>query len=166
MSEIEIFAQGEGISEIIFVRVPSAGTVRDLLAAVSDRMRIEEHQAEKFFVFVEDADVPLDHGASLEAAGVRHRGRVHIHRCRRVTVTINFTSRQEVHPFPPSATIARVHDWACHKFDLADVDAAEHVLQICGTATRPDEDTHLGTLVQHPACAICFDLVAKQRVEG
>ena len=32
MSEIEIFVQGEGFREIILVRVPSAGTVRDLLA--------------------------------------------------------------------------------------------------------------------------------------
>ena len=31
MSEIEIFVQGEGFREIILVRVPSAGTVRDLL---------------------------------------------------------------------------------------------------------------------------------------
>ena len=166
MSEIEIFVQGEGIREITLVRVPSAGTVRELLAAVRDQMDVEGHQSEQLFVFSEDGDAPLDHDASLEAAGVRHRSRVHIHRCRLVTVTVNFTSRQAVHPFPPSTTVARVHDWACRKFDLADVDAAEHVLQICGTATRPDEDIHLGTLVQYPACAVCFDLVAKQRVEG
>jgi len=166
MSELEIFVQGEGIGEIILVQVPSAGTVRDLLAAVNDRLHVEGHQREQPLVFIEDAEAPLDQSATLEAAGIRDRSRVHIHRCQRVSVTVNFTSGQKTHPFPPSVTVARVHDWACDKFKLADVDAAEHVLQICGTATRPDEDTHLGTLVQHPACAICFDLVAKQRVEG
>jgi hypothetical protein len=63
-------------------------------------------------------------------------------------------------------TVHRVKQWAVHEFGLSKVDATEHVLQLCGSTTRPDEDTHLGALVQYPECRLCFDLVPKQRVEG
>ena len=60
-------------------------------------------------------------------------------------------------------------------FELADAarpsavepqNATEHLLQVCDSAVRPDEDVHIGTLVTVAACGLRFDLVAKQRVEG
>jgi hypothetical protein len=51
-------------------------------------------------------------------------------------------------------------------FNLPEIDATEHALQVCGSATRPDADTHIGALVSAQGCALCFDLVAKRRVEG
>ena len=49
---------------------------------------------------------------------------------------------------------------------LVHPDAVEHVLQISGSASRPDEDVHLGTLTRAPVCSVSFDLVPKRRVEG
>jgi hypothetical protein len=45
-------------------------------------------------------------------------------------------------------------------------DAAEHVLQLTGTADRPDADTHIGALASCPDCRLAFDLVPLKRVEG
>lgn len=168
METIELFVQGEGIPDIVLVRVPVAGTVGDILEAGRAHRRADAGDAGTFVIFLEDAEEALDPAATLEAAGIRHRGRVHIHRCRQVAVTVNYNGRQLARSFPPSATIRRVKRWVDSKegFDLRGVDATEHLLQVCGSNIRPDEDTHIGALVHLPGCPLCLDLVAKQRVEG
>lgn len=165
--EIELFLQGEGIAEITLVRVPRAGTVREIIETAMAHGLAKPDGVEAL-VFLEDAEEPLAAEVTLEVAGVAQRARVHVHRCRRVAVTVNFNADQKTEAFPPSATLARVKKWAVGKrgFDLTDVDAAEHLLQVCGSTVRPDEDVHIGTLVHVPDCEVCFDLVAKQRVEG
>ena len=58
--------------------------------------------------------------------------------------------------------------WAVAKdqYGLSPVDAAEHVLKVCSLGDQPDEEVHIGTLAKFPDGTVCFDLVAKQRVEG
>lgn len=166
MAEIEIFVQGEGITTITLVRVAGEGTVRDL---------VEAAQAHGFppdvsepIVLLENQDQPLVLDTRLEAAGIGHRSRVHLHRCRQVQVTVNFNNQSKERAFPPSVTVGHVHQWAVGDtgFNLPAVDATEHALQVCGSTTRPDEDIQIGALVSVPGCALCFDLVAKRRVEG
>ncbi|MCZ7573938.1 MAG: hypothetical protein M5U01_35755 [Ardenticatenaceae bacterium] len=152
MSEIEIFLQGEGIPQIVLVRVPDDGTVRDILEVASRHGLVTADGGTS--VLLEDAEEALDHSAALQAAGVRHRSRVHVHRCRQVEVVVNFSGGQKAEAFPPSATIHRVKRWAVGPkgFNLPPTDAAEHALQLCNSTIRPDEDTHIGTLVAKPRC--------------
>lgn len=165
MNEIEIFLQGEGIPEITLVRVPSKATVQAIVeAAQAHGMRLEEKDHP--VVLLEDTEEALDLNRQLDQAGIGHRSRVHVHRCRRVEVSINFQAEQQTRKFSAATTVQRVKQWAVHEFGLPKVDATEHALQLCGSMTRPDEDIHLGTLVQYPDCMLCFDLVPKQRVEG
>jgi hypothetical protein len=49
---------------------------------------------------------------------------------------------------------------------MSDEDAGEHVLQIAGTHDRPAPGTHIGTLTDGKVCALAFDLVADERVNG
>lgn len=163
---IEIFLQGEGIPEIQIVRVPHNGTVRDLIAAATSGGLRLGGRAEEIIVLIEDSDHELELDVRLTDAGIGHRHRIHCHRCRHVEVSVNFNGASKSHPFPPSTTVAKVKRWADDKFGLKGVDATEHALQICGTNKRPDEDTHIGSLVEHPNCKLCFDLVPKKRVEG
>lgn len=164
-NEIEIFVQGEGIEQIKLVNVPRSGTVRSILEAVWEQEypRDKENQ---LVVLIEDEEDDLDLDQPLDKAGIRQRSRVHVHRCRRAEVRINFNASQHERKFPTSATVGRVKTWAVKVFSLDEVDAAEHVLQICGQTDRPDQDIHMGTLVRYPDCAICFDLVPIQRIEG
>lgn len=167
MAETELFVQGEGIRDIALVRVSEGGTVRDVVeAARAQGLRAEDGETPS--VTVEDDDAELDLDASLSAAGITDRGRVHVHRCKRVAVTVNFNARQKTDDFPPSTTVKRLKKWADSKkgFDLRGADATEHLLQVCGSDERPNEDTHIGTLVEVPDCSLCFDLVPKSRVEG
>lgn len=167
MADTELFVQGEGMRDIALVRIPEGGTVRDVVeAARAHGLRAEEGEPPS--VTVENAEAELDLDASLSTLGIADRGRVHVHRCKRVGVTVNFNARQARDDFPPSTTVRRLKKWADSKqgFDLRGADATEHLLQICGSGERPDEDTHIGSLVEVADCSLCFDLVPKTRVEG
>ena len=168
MSEIEIFLQGENIPEITLVRVPGNGTVRDILeAAKAQGLRLGGDEA-SLIILIEDAEKVLALDLPFEEAHIRHRSRVHIHRCRRLEVTVNFNADHKTHSFPPSTAVEHVKRWAVGEdgFNLQSIDATDHLLQICSSTIRPDGDTHIGSLVQFPNCMLCFDLVPKQRVEG
>ncbi len=163
--EFELFLQGAGVHEITLIRVPQGGHVGDILVAgraaglvVSDDVG----------VYIEDDEAALSPDSLLSATPIRNRSRVHINPCRRVNVNINFNGKEMSETFPPAATMKRVKRWAVGSkgFNMSDVDAAEHVLQLSGSSERPDEDIHIGTLVIGAQCVVSFDLVPKIRVEG
>lgn len=168
MSEIEIFVQGEGIPEIILLRVPGNGTVLDILSSAETQGVRFVGDERSLVILVEDQEMELPHDLSLEEAHIGNRSRVHVHRCHRVEVTVNFNAAHKARAFPPAATVERVKRWAVgpEGFGLQGVDATEHLLQLCHSTTRPAEDTHIGSLVTFPDCGLCFDLVPKVRVEG
>lgn len=170
MSGMQIFLQVEGVRDIRVLELPPSATVRDLLKAAAEQgLAVAGGEAaEAPAVYTEDAENPLAPGATLEAAGLRHGASVHVSRCRKVRVTVHFNGKERSESFGPGAPIHRVKRWAVGKkgFELSDRDAADHVLQITGTPDRPDEDVHIGTLVQGRRCAVEFDLVPKKRVEG
>src|SRR5713101_6648656 len=141
--EIELFLQGEGIEEIVLSRVPRGGTTRDIIEAAR-RHGLTAPDGAEVLVLLEDAEEPLGPDASFESTGITHRGRVHVHRCRQVAVTVNFNADHKTADFSPSTTIGRVKKWAVGHggFNLHGVDATEHLLQLCNSSTRPDEDVH------------------------
>ena len=165
MEKIEVFLQMEGVKDIMLVHVPKGGSVRDLLGAAKEHgPKFDDEELIKVFIEDEDESVELD--LILDEAGIKHRGHVHIHRCHRIDVSVNFNGSQVTNPFPPSATVARVKKWATHELGMTEKDAAEHVLEVSGTKVSLDEDIHIGTLVHYPECRISFDLRPKVRVEG
>ncbi len=162
---LEVFLQGPGITRLALVNVPETANVQALIDVAKEKgLQMEDGQALQ--VWVEDREDPLPLDLSLAAAGVQSRGRVQIHTCPRIHVTINFQSRSEQHPFSPAATIRTIKQWADKKYDLSDVDASEYALQLCGSTDRPSDDIQVGSLAQPGQCQVCFDLVAKERVEG
>lgn len=166
-NELQLFVQGEGIADIQLVRVTEQSTLREVLGKLGSVFTAADvATAEDFIFLLEDSERELASDKSLKELGIKNRERIHINRCRKVKVSVNFNGREIADAFPPSRTIAKVKKWADKKFDIDGVDATEHALQICGTANRPDEDTHLGSLVRRPNCQVCFDLVPKKRVEG
>ena len=165
--ETELFIQGEGIPKITLVKVHLKDTVEGVIK-VAQEYGLSTPEGAEVFVFIENTDSPFALDAKIDETGLTPRSRVHFHSCRRVELTVNFKENQLKEFFPPSATVAWVKNWAVGKdgVDMSPVDAAEHTLQACRSTARPDEEMHIGTLVKFPDCAICFDLVPKQRVEG
>lgn len=117
--------------------------------------------------WLEDADAPLAATAPLSDAGIQHRSHVHIGTCRRVTSRVRYGGDSKSRDFAPAATIASVFAWAAgpQGFALSDVERASHTLTVCDTATEPARSAHIGSLIKDD-CALCLDLVPKERFEG
>ncbi len=165
METIELFLQGEGIAQIALVEVRADGTVRAIVeAAQAAGLPADDDGA--VIVLIEGGDESLALDVSLRDAGVAHHSRVHVHRCQHVAVSVHHGPRTESKSFRPGTTIGHVKAWADEAFAIGAVDAAALSLQVSGTDGRPDGDTHIGALVRYPHCALGFDLVYKQRVEG
>jgi hypothetical protein len=164
MPTIQLFAQFEGNRRIEIIEVDDNSTVRAILDAAI-RAGLPEDCKEGALVFVHDGDSPLDLDAMLNAIGIRHKHRVHVHRCHKVEVTLHFNEIKEKHHFTPSATVELVKREFVKNIHMSSVDATEHVLQICGSTDRPEPDIHIGSLI-HGCCSLCFDLVPIKRVEG
>lgn len=166
-SIVEVFVQGENLSNPILIRAERTAAVLEVVAAALAQGLAAPSDDVTIAVFIEDQEDELGHHLLLEDVGIGTRhSHIHCHRCRRVEVSVTFNGVTKSRSFSPAATVARAKEWADTDFHLTGVDATEHALQICGTALRPDEDTHLGSLVHYPACEIRFGLVAKKRVEG
>jgi hypothetical protein len=98
--------------------------------------------------------------------GLKHGGRVHVSRCKRVATTVHYLDKTAERAFAPGARVHGVKEWAVHTFKINPKDAAEHVLQVCKSTARPSPDTPLHELVGGHDCTLCFDLVPEKRVEG
>jgi hypothetical protein len=164
MKTIKLFIQVEGDERTELVELALGALVKDVLIAAQGRGLLVPGADALFFD--ETNEEPLNGESSLEAAGIKDRSRFHIHRCRKIEVKVHFKAKSAERAFPPSATVARVHEWAAHRFLPNDVDRTEHELQICETESRPKPDTQIGALAKHGNCSVCFDLVPTERVEG
>jgi len=163
MKFIDLFYQGEGVREIAHLELESDATVGTLKARLA-----EKHGAfDGALVFLENEDEPLSDAVRVAERASDKGLKVHIHRCRHVEVTVTFNGETVEWRFSPSATIARVKRWAAEKkFGMSEDEAGEHVLQLTGTHDRPAPGTHIGSLTDGKVCALSFDLVADERVNG
>ena len=168
MEKIEVFVRGEGIKDTEIVKVPKGGSVTELLEALSKKGINLSQDENPSCLFLEESEEPLRPDQMLAEAGINDKSHVHVHRVRKIEITVTYNGSSETKDFPPSTTLYRIKEWAVSKkvFNLSEVDSAEHVLQISGSNIRPDEDSHIGSLVNYPAQTLSFDLVPKIRVEG
>jgi hypothetical protein len=176
--EIEHFLHGQGVKP----KVATAAS-GDVLREVLIRFEMLKEDGEEIFVFVGECEealkepievedgcvehLPVDIKLTLAVLEIHRHRHVHIHHCRYVAVEVNFGGKTKRHRFSPATTIGTVTEWARKKFPKLDAAAAaEYVLQICGTTTRPRLSEHLGELVEAPVCSLCFDLVAEVTPQG
>ncbi len=164
-TELELFLQAEGVVDILLVKANRSQTLADWLLGL-ETVPPDVRNAKKVTVTREDEEDALVLEKTFESLGIKDRDRLHLNRCRKVAVTVHFNGRSIEETFPPATTVGKVKKWADKKFEIDKLDATNHALQICGTARRPDEDAHIGTLTASPGCQVCFDLVPKERVEG
>lgn len=159
--KINVFLQSEVLADVEVVEIDSAA-VGGLHAACMAKLP-REHAGSEFILFIEDLDEerPFD-GMKELPEGLR----VHLHRHKRIDVTVRYNGKEVKGTFRPAATVGRVKLWAVKDFGIKPSDAAELMLQVAGTQIRPDKDVHIGTLVKAPAHSIVFDLVPSPRVNG
>src|SRR5262245_59214499 len=116
MKTINVFYQIEGHKEVLHADVDAELTVAALTAFLIERHGLSN----EILLFLEDADDALAEVVLIrEHAG--HAGlKVHAHRCRYVEVAVTFNGETVHRQFAPSATVARVKQWAAvHKFKMS-----------------------------------------------
>lgn len=115
--------------------------------------------------WAENGEDPLE-TADLVASVVGDRGHIHINRCRRVDVTVNYAGKQKSRTFAPGATIQATRQWAIgpNGFDLPAKERPKHEVGVCGTGVIADRNDHVGTLAAD--CVLCLDLAPKDRFQG
>jgi len=163
MSKLIVFVQVHGRPGLLEAEVSESvtlGEIHDLLRAAGVQVDSET------LVFVGEAEHHHAGDPHQHVSGIKRGSRIHVTRCHRIKVTVNFMHRSAEHDFPPGVPVRVVKQWAVHEFKMDPKDAVEHVLQICGSTERPTSDTPLHQLVQGQACTLCFDLVPEKRVEG
>ncbi len=164
MSSTDVFYQAEGLREIQHLEIESDATFAIIKGRVAER---HGFPVQMLFIFIEDADEPIDDTHAVRDHAGPTGVKLHVHRCQHIEVTVTFNGETVEHRFRPGATVARVKRWAAEdKFGMNDEEAGEHLLQVAGTHDRPPPGAHIGTLVASPHCRLAFDLVADQRVNG
>jgi hypothetical protein len=163
MTKLIVFVQVHGRAGVIEAELsasPTLAELSDALAAAGVGLDADS------LIFINEAEDPVTCGRHDPVPGLRHGCRVHVGRCKRVKVTVNYLEKTAGRDFPPGVRIRAVKEWAVHTFALNPKDAAEHVLQLCQSTDRPPSDTPVLGLVGACGCAVCLDLVPDKRVEG
>jgi hypothetical protein len=156
----QVFIQSELLADVAVLVVEHDSSTREFLESLHKLLpRVEE----QIHTYIEDEDDEL----ALEKLTEIPEGlRIHLHRLKSIDVTVRYAGRDVRRTFRPSATVARVKKWATRELGISASDAAELMLQVTGTDSRPDADNHIGTLVKAPAKVLSFDLVPSPRVNG
>lgn len=158
-----LFVQVQGDTRLIEVSVADMLAEAELLAAlVSAGIAL----GPDFAVFIDESDEPIGGDRERPVRGLKDGCRVHVARCRRINTLVHFMEKTLTREFPPGVRVRAIKKWTVHELGLDHKDAAEHVLQLCGSSVRPPSDTPLHLLVHNHECAVCFDLVPEKRIEG
>ena len=163
MSKTIVFVQAQGRAGVVEIELAAGASVGDLHAALAAAGIPVDSETS---VIIDEAEKPLSGDFHERLPELKRGTRVHVCRCRRVNCTVHYLDKTAERSFPPGVRVRAVKAWAVHQFGLNPKDAAEHVLQVCGSSDRPASDTPLQQLVQGRHCEVCFDLVPEKRVEG
>ena len=163
MKLIDVFYQGEGLGEIGHLEASPEHTFSAVKALMIERHGITE----EVFLFLEDCEEPVNEVVLVHQHASATGIKAHLHRCRRVEVSVTFNGETLHHRFSPATTVGHVKHWAAvTKLGMTEEESGEHVLQLPLTHHRPAPGTHIGALTTFPNCRVVFDLVADQRVNG
>lgn len=164
MKSMNLFYQGEGVTDLDVIELQPDATVAVLKAVLVEKHGIA---LEGLLVFLEDEEEPIEEVVLIGERIPTEDCKVHVHHCRHVHVTVSYNGEPAEHRFSPSATVARIKHWAAvKKFGMSEEEAGEHVLQLAGTHDRRAPGTHIGSLTHGKVCSVAFDLVPDERIHG
>lgn len=141
--------------EMIELEDPS---VEKLIEAIRHKSKTES----EVFIF--------EKGQEEELTSIENRSAISIivHRCKKITVHINFEHKTETHTFSPSATVYRVLTWAIGKkgFNLDDTARAKANLIIPGETTPLPREAVIGSYVTEHNCDLTVELTLRDFTNG
>ena len=164
METIEIYLHGENCQEAKIIEIPVNSKIGDIIAVYHNSMN-PDAKMEEIELFFEDDDDMKNKEHEIGQAGIKKRHHVHCHRCKKVTVTIDYNG-QVIHlKVAPSNTGERILKLAAKEFKIAEGDIGDLYLKL-PDGTTLDPDAHIGSYVHHPKCEITLTLINNNQVQG
>lgn len=161
---VRIYLQSPYLKEVTLVEVNADADAKALKAACI-KVLPQDVRHHGFYLSEESSedDEFKGHVKNLSnTQGIR----VHLNRCKHILTTVQYQGETVTKKFRPSTTIGRVKTWSGKKFGMESEDIAEHVLQLLGHDTQPDDDQHIGQFACQESCSVGFDLVPCHRING
>jgi hypothetical protein len=162
MTQVSVFLQKDGSDKLTELELPATLTGSQLYEAVA---KAGAETDDATFIFLGEADEPVQRKAK-QSLSLTSGLLIHVTRCRKVKVTVHFLNRTIEDHFAPGTRVRAIKAWAASQIPLEPQDAAEHVLEVCDSKTRPVTDATLQQLTDGKRCDVCFNLVPDKRVEG
>jgi len=161
---IEIYIHGSGTTEEKLVAISEESTVRDLIEAAR---RAGIADSSELILILEDEEEPLQPDDRLCDCGVKHKGHLSCHTCRKIEVTVHFNGQAASRSFAPSKKVKGVLKWALSEFGLTGVDAENKELRNGGAdGIILQSQQHIGSFVHHPHCSLELYLTGIVEVQG
>lgn len=156
----KLYIHREGTLDPEIVEIDPSDTVRDLLTKLG--------AGDEDRLWLEDNPKVLDDDRCIDDDEIPDRHHVHCGPVKEITVDVSFAGKSKRKQFPPSATVASVHQWATGPkgFDLPADQRPTHELVVRGTDDAVRGNVHIGSLVRRCEHEICLDLRPKERFEG
>lgn len=165
---IKTHIYGEGRPTPFVVELPENATALELIAVAQTAGALPaEVEAKEFLAFVVDVDEAVPHDRPVHDPKGNHRLPIHLHRCRKIEVSVTFNGVTHAHGFAPSTHVSRILKWAVHKFGLTGPDAANKELRLDSTTGLVLQDkAPIGSYVIHPKCGVLLFLTDIVQVQG
>lgn len=161
---IRIYLQSPLLTEVTLVEVDQGCSVDELKKKCKLALPHEHHSLNLHL-----SEEGSDHDeVTCGVDGLHHAEgvRVHLHRCKHVLVTVQYQGETLTKKFRPATTVGKVKKWASKQAGMTKEDAAEHILQLAGKDTQPDNDQHIGVFSCQDSCSVSFDFVPCHRING
>ena len=132
MSKLIVFIHAHGRPGILEAELSEAATIGELygmFTALGISIDAET------FVFVDESEEHQGSEHHHRIGGLKHGSRIHVSRCKRIKTSVHYLDKTETREFAPGVLVKAVKEWAVLTYQLNPKDAAEHVLQICGSST-------------------------------
>jgi hypothetical protein len=162
--KIELYIHGPGTAEEKLVAISGEATVLDLIEAAKGAGVAD---GPELILVIEDEDDPLPMDARLCDCGVKHKGHLSCHTCRKVEVTVHFNGQEAQRKFAPGRKVKGVLKWALSEFRLAGVDAENKELRLGGAeGLILQSQQHIGSFAARPGCSLELYLTGIVEVQG
>lgn len=120
---------------------------------------------EEYFVFKEDEETEIDINCRLDDSGIKDKHHLHCHKCRKVSVEINYNGGiYDLHASPAN-TAGNIIKRAADHFHIDPMTIPDLILKTT-TGDTLDDSEHIGTRVKFPDCKIQLTLCPKKPIQG
>lgn len=153
----KIYVHGEGIRETKLVELPQESKKGDVIAALKSGVQFTNE--EEVYLFIDDEEAPLE-GQHPRLKPKQH---VHIHRCKKVMVTVSYNGQKTLQ-VPPNTKVSKLVRLAAAAFSVTEEDAADLILKLGGDTL--ESTSRIGSYVTPGTCAVSLSLTPNAQVKG